>query len=112
MQNTTSSHVGIYPTTIYVPAHRHTSAINHYRSALKASAVTRGNLVQLQSRFSFRFHIKAVRQVTPSSVRLVLPINANRESVARALGGTGAPVLRGRQGIVVTDKFNITWTLI
>lgn len=103
----TNAFVGVFPATIQISSRSHPAAIYHYKRALRARQLAGGptTKVTLESAFGFRFRVDAAPRSTFGAVRLELPRNANHESVARALGGGNARIVRGRTGKRVTDPF-------
>lgn len=104
---------GLFPRTISVPARQYAQALRHYRTALRATAAHQATNGDLQSIYGFSFRVSSSRSRGNSSVSLALPQNVNRRAVATALGTRNARIEQRRNGdIVVTDPFNITWTIV
>lgn len=108
--NLTGSFAGLFPKTICINRRSHAAAIRLYRSALKARIVSSGENTVLESQHGFQFQVQSVRSKLPASVRLALPPRADRAYVARQLAA-GSGVSHKREGIIVKDPFEITWTL-
>lgn len=111
----TSSFQGLFPDTIRVSSRHHAAAIRHYRRALRATHVSNSSSstrsTQLRSEYGFRFSVRPLdTRPNPNAVRLALPSNVNRASVARLLAGNNF-VSHRREGLVLTDPYGVTWTL-
>ncbi len=117
----TGSFAGAFPSTILVPAAKHSAAVRFYKKALRAKQIASGSskgCTVLESALGFRFRVDARSGGSSSSsssssrfsVRLSLPPRSDRATVARALA-SGGYVSHQRSGLVVTDPFMVTWTL-
>lgn len=104
--NITGSFTGVFPNTVQIDTRHHGYAIQHYKRAFNARERSLGSRVTLESSHGFRFRVDAVRSPSMRSVRLALPYTANRMKVAEKLG---RHVSRTRQGLKVTDPYNVTW---
>lgn len=106
----TRAFAGIFPSTISIPVRDFAAAVEHYKTALRAELVTTGTKVVLRSAYGFQFRVDQTTSLSPmASVRLELPSNVNRMTVAQAIGGSVPK--RDRSGIVIHDRFGVTWTL-
>ncbi len=121
----TGSFSGAHPRTLLIPSHLYNSAVSFYKSKLKARDVSRGagsssrsgsssrTSVTLESSYGFRFKVEKISSnySTGGNVRLSLNPSVDKSKVARALAN-GKKVSQTRSGLVTTDPFGVTWTIV
>ncbi len=105
---------GAFPSSIPIPARIYTSAVDFYKTKLRARQVhpKRRGSTTLKSDYGFRLHIYSISssRSTDAAVRLQLPPSVNRHKVAKGLAA-GASVKSTTGGLRVTDPYGVTWTL-
>ncbi len=109
--NITSSFFGVFPNYIRLSADDFSAAVAHYEDALDATGFRQGSTTTIVSNYGFSFQVAADDDFTPQSVRLGLPSHADRNEIATALQGETGSLTHTSAGIVVTDPFEITWTI-
>lgn len=103
--------IGCSPGNITIPAASYVAGVRHYRTAFRATIRASGNRTILESRYGFRLRIDAARSVSRNTISLSLPSNMSRDSIARAIGGRSAQLIRTGSSVTVRDPFGITWTV-
>ncbi len=116
----TGSFSGALPSTLLIPSNLFNSALTFYMSKLKArntgrrgSSSSSRSSVTLESSYGFTFKLERLPSSSSpgGNVRLSLAPSVDKRKVAQALAN-GAKIKKDRRGLITTDPFGITWTIV